>query len=198
MWNIFKRNPKTIEAHQAALAAAAIALDLDWEDKRLKKIPDERQWPRFGEYLQRNNSDCTKANCDLINSEQFYLQAFALEQALKTVHTLDIRLAEIVLNSWDYYLRTLPEEHGIAFDYQIWGQRHATYLKAWNEAADRCQENPDLIKNRFFHLTVAFFEDVCHLDPYGNSNSLTLICIKLSCKVDVFVAEFKERVIDRE
>lgn len=196
MWNIFKKNPKTIEAHQAALVATTIALDLAWEGNRPTKIADERRWPRFGEYLQEDSPDRTKANCDLINAEQIYLQAFAFEQALKTVHTVNIRLAEIVLDAWDYYLSTLPQEHGIAFDYQIWSQRRATYLKAWNEAAERRQKNSDMVKNPFFPLTMAFFEDVCHIGPHGVP--VLLISLKLSHKIDGFVAEFDGLVIDRE
>lgn len=189
--------PKGIEAHEVALVAAAFALGLDSHDEhgRPSKSPPEQQfWPRFSEYLE--GSQRTKANFDIVDAEQIYVQLFAFEQALGPVKTTNVRLAEYVLYAFDYYLRTLPQEHGIVFDYQIWSQRRLVYAKEWNEAEERIKKNPDVFKNPFYHLAYCFIVNMCHLDP--DVMVLLHIALCITAKIEGFMGATSKWIVDRE
>lgn len=186
--------PKGIEAWQVALVAAAFAFDIDCEAEHpTKSTPEQPWWPRFSEYLEGN--DRTKANCDLVDAEQIYLQVFVFEQALGAVQTINVHLAESILYAWDYYLRTLPEKHGIVFDYQIWCQRRDTYAKELAEAEDRIQKNPDVFKNPFYHLAACFVVNVCHL---GLDVLVLSISSDITAKIVGFTGATSKWIVDRE
>jgi hypothetical protein len=186
--------PKGIEAWQVALVAVAHALDIDCEADHPGKRAWKPLWPRFSEYLEGSNR--SKANCDFVDAEQIYLQVFVFEQALGKVQTVNVQLAEKVMDAWYYYIRTLPQEHGIVFDYQIWSQRRATYAKEWDEALERIRKNPGAFKNPFYHLACCFIEDVCHIN--ADIKVLVSICLSITARIKGFTGAMSKWIVDRE
>jgi hypothetical protein len=157
---------ESMEAHQAALLAAAIAFDLvpDGSNMTRRDPSSEEGWGRFSARLDED--DRTPEACRALDGEQVYLQVYVLECALMSVRTADVGLSRVLLDAWDYYLRTLPVAHGIAFDYETWQARRETYDHAWHEALARIASDPKLSPDPFWHLAVFMLEKLCGLNPY--------------------------------
>ena len=147
-----------------ALVAATFALDLDWDGER-PTLKADNTWPRFSDQLHDNDQSSDEKR-QLLNSEQIYYQAYVMEQALGSVQTTNAGLANVLFEAWDYYLRTLPDLHGVAFDYDIWLERRTVYTHAWNDIINRLENNPKIPQNPFYQLAMFMFENICTLEPY--------------------------------
>ncbi len=154
---------KTIEAHQVALVGAAFALDLAW-DGECCSVKSDNKWPQFS--TQLGGILLQNADFHILDNEQVYFQAFAIERCLDSVRTTDAGLANTLFNAWEYYLRTLPSAHGIAFNYDIWIARKQEYLAAWGTILDQLRANPNLPQNPYLGLAAYMFEHLCGLPPW--------------------------------
>jgi hypothetical protein len=194
LWKkLFKSRRRSIEAQQVALVAATVALDLDWDgDRPTTKAVSE--WPKFSEKPQ--DEDCTASNCCLLDREQIYFQAFVIEQCLPMIRTTTVRLSQVILTAWDYYLENLPQSHGVSFDYKTWCQRRATYVQAWHNADIKRAQNSDMLKNPFYSIAMALVRDVCGLSP----DVLTVVPITLAATEmeNSFAMMAEKWIVDRE
>ena len=191
-----KQNPKkkSIEAHQMALVATGIALDLDWDGEHPILKTDDT-WPQFSDQLHDDDQSCDEKRQHL-NSEQIYYQVYAIEQALGSVQTTNAGLANVLFDAWDYYLRTLPDIHGVSFDYDIWQERRTAYTHAWNDIIERLANNPEIPRNPFYQLAMFMFEKLCDLEQYDQGPML--IGIITMGKVSSFTSANKKWIVDSE
>lgn len=184
-------NLQSIEAHQMALVAAAMALDLDWDgDHPSRRTKDS--WRRFADHLPKELADPDAR--ERLDQEQVYFQAFVLERCLDGARTANAELTQTLFDAWDYYLRTLPDAHGVRFDYQTWRTRNAQYSQAWNDGADRRRENAGGIKNPFFPIAIYLIETVCSL----KADAMAVLPITLAAaeKASSFLSASSKRIVD--
>jgi hypothetical protein len=191
-----KQNPKkkSIEAHQMALVAATFSLDLAWDGERPTLKTDDT-WPRFSDELDDDDQSSDKKR-QLLDTEQIYYQAYVFEHALGSVQTTNAGLANVLFEAWDYYLRALPDLHGVAFEYDIWLERRTVYTHAWNDIITRLENNPKIPRNPFYQLAMFMFENICALERYGQGP--ILIGIITLGKVSSFTELNKEWIVDSE
>ena len=177
-----------------ALVAATFALDLAWDGERPTLKTDDT-WPRFSDELDDDDQSSDKKR-QLLDAEQIYYQAYAMEHALGSVQTTNAGLANVLFEAWDYYLRTLPDLHGVAFEYDIWLERRTVYTQAWNDIITRLENNPKIPRNPFYQLAMFMFENICALERY--SQGPILIGIITLGKVSSFTELNKEWIVDSE
>ena len=177
-----------------ALVATGIALDLNW-DGEYPTLKTDNTWPRFSDQLHDDDQPSDE-KCQLLDSEQIYYQVYAIEQALGSVRTTNAGLAIVLFDAWDYYLRTLPDIHGVTFDYNTWIERRTVYAHAWNDIIERLENNPEIPRNPFYQLAMFMFEKICALEPYDQGP--ILIGIIALGKVSSFTDLNKKWIVDSE
>ncbi len=194
---LFKGKPKPRSAHQLATLAAVLALDLGLEDEHPTVNTGPSHWPQLSLGLKRLEAeDVTEEMRGCFDREQVYFRTFVIWSCLESVPTANAGVAKALFEAWDYYLRNLPQSHGVTFDYSTWSERRTQYVQAWDEAAARRAENPDMMKNVFWPIAKCFAEDVCGLVP------ATLITIDLtiiaSATTDSFIQTTQKWIVNRE